>query len=170
MNRWALWLLIGPLLPAVELRPVAVPGTTLTLAVPSEWASVIPADGTIIRLVNQAHNAGLAVSVTPLLADEGPAGFTRRSLADVQHLAYEFDLLDWDFTMRVGARTWSRLHFRFVSGNQRWEEWLYLTVDSGQAVAVALCATPADWEAWKPIYENVMQESGSSRPVLNATH
>ena len=169
MNRWAFLLFLGLGLPAAELRPTIVPGTTLILAVPAEWTTVIPADGTIIRLVNRAHDAGMAVSVTPLLADEGPAGFTRRSLADVQRLAYEFDLLDWDFTLHVGVRTWSRLHFRFVSGNQRWEEWLYLTVDSGQAVAVALSATPATWEAWKPIYENVMQESGSSRPVLNAT-
>ena len=156
------------LLPAAELRPLAVPGTTLTIAVPSDWTTVIPADGTIIRLSKPGRDAGLAVTVTPLHEGEGPAGFTQRSLADVQRLAYDFDLLDWDFTLQVGARNWSRLHFRFISSNQRWEEWLYLTADSGQGVAIAFCAVPATWDAWKPVFERVVQEASGSRPTLSS--
>ena len=166
MIRGLLLGLLSTAVSAVELLPIIVPGTTVTLAVPANWNSVAPADGTIIRLVNRAHDAGMAVSVTPLLANEGPAGFTRRTLADLQHLVYEFDLLDWNFTLPVGARTWSRLHFRMVSGNQHWEEWLYLTADSGQGIAVAFSAAPAAWSAWAPIFENVVHEAGSSRPVL----
>ena len=158
----------GVLLPAVELRSLAVPGTTLTLAVPSDWTTVIPADGTIIRLVKPGRDAGMAVTVTPLREGEGPAGFTQRSLADVQRLAYDFDLLDWDFTLQVGARSWSRLHFRFISSNQRWEEWLYLTADNGQGVAIAFSALPANWEAWRPVYERVIQDASGSRPTLSA--
>ena len=170
MKRWRFLSLIATsvlLLPAAELRPLAVPGTTLTFAVPSDWTTVTPADGTIIRLVKPGRDAGIAVTVTPLREGEGPAGFTQRSLADIQRLAYDFDLLDWDFTLQVGARSWSRLHFRFISSNQRWEEWLYLTADNGQGVAVAFCTVPTAWEAWKPVFERVVQEASGSRPTLS---
>jgi len=172
MSYWSLALLVvnctalSPLF-GVELRSIVVPGTTLTLAVPSDWTTVFPADGTIIRLAKPGRDAGMAVTVTPLREGEGPAGFTQRSLADIQRLAYDFDLLDWDFTLQVGARSWSRLHFRFISSNQRWEEWLYLTADSGQGVAVAFSATPANWDAWKPVFERVVQEASGSRPTLS---
>ena len=170
MTRWGFLVVLATcvsVLPAAELRPLGVPGTTLTLAVPSDWTTVIPADGTIIRLAKPGRDAGLAVTVTPLRTGEGPAGFTQRSLADIQRLAYDFDLLDWDFTLQVGARSWSRLHFRFISSNQRWEEWLYLTADSGQGVAVAFSSVPAGWEAWKPVFERVVQEASGSRPTLS---
>ena len=63
--------------------------------------------------------------------------------------------------------TWTaRLHFRFVSGNQRWEEWLYLTTDNGQGVAIAFSTLPTVWDAWKPVFERAIQESSGSRPLL----
>ncbi len=151
---------------AADVRPLAIPGTSLVLAVPADWTTVVPADGTVIRLAKPGRDAGLAIAVASLRDGEGPAGFTQRSLSDLQRLAYEFDLLDWDFTHQVGTRNWSRLHFRFVSGNQRWEEWLYLTTDNGQGVAIAFSTLPTVWDAWKPVFERAIQESSGSRPLL----
>jgi hypothetical protein len=154
------------MLPAADLRSLAVPGTTLVIGVPADWRTVEPADGTIIRLARPGGGGGLAVSVSVLPAGAGPAAFTQNSLAELQRLAYDFDLLDWDFTMRVGTRTWSRLHFRFVHGETRWEQQLYLTAENGQAVAVACSAKPAEWAAWAPLFERCIAETGGSRPVL----
>lgn len=161
----ALTALVAPLT-AADLRPVAIPNTSLVLAVPADWAPVLPADGTVLRLAKSGHEAGVAVAVSPLRDGEGPAAFTQRSLADVQRLLYDFDLLDWDFTHQIGARSWSMLHFRFISGNQRWEQWLYLTADRGQGVAIAFSASPTTWEAWKPVFERAMQEASGSRPLI----
>lgn len=151
---------------AADLRSLVVPGTALVIGVPADWRTVEPADGTIIRLARPGGGAGLAVSVSALGADVGPAAFTQNSLAELQRLAYDFDLLDWDFAMRVGTRTWSRLHFRFVHGETRWEQQLYLTVDSGQAVAVACSAKPAEWAAWAPLFARCITETAGSRPML----
>ncbi len=155
---------------AAELRPLPVPGTSLIIGVPDEWTAVLPADGTVIRLRRPAGEAGLAISVTALPPGDGPAAFTQRSLAELQKLLFQFDLLDWEFTELRGTRTWSRLHFRFIHGETRWEEELWLTVDqttgTNQAVAVAFSATPATWAAWKPIFDRCLNETAASRPVL----
>lgn len=157
---------------AAELRPLPVPGTTLIIGVPDDWTAVLPADGTAIRLRRPAGEAGLAISVTTLPTGDGPAAFTQRSLAELQKLLFQFDLLDWEFTELRGTRTWSRLHFRFIHGETRWEEELWLTVDQAtgtspaQAVAVAFSATPATWAAWKPVFDRCLNETAASRPVL----
>ncbi len=155
---------------AVELRPLPIPGTTLLIGVPADWTAVLPADGTVVRLHHAGGDAALAVSVTTLANGDGPAAFTQHSLADLQKLLFDFDLLDWDFTVQRGTRTWSRLHYRFVHGEARWEQELWLTVDQStgitKAVAVAFSSAPAGWAAWKPVFDRCINESAVSRPVL----
>ena len=155
-----------PAAAAAELHPLPVPGTTLVLAAPDGWTAALPADGTTLRLRRPAGDAGLAVTVSVLGPREGQAGFTQRSLDDLQRLLFEFDLRDWDFDARSGSRTWSRLHYRFVLGETRWEQELWLTVADDQAVAVAFTASPAAWAAWKPVFDRCIAEAGASRPVL----
>ena len=149
---------------AVELRPETLPGTGITLHLPSAWQTVLPAQGTTIRRRQVNGTAGVAISITRTTL--GPAAFAQESLAELQRLAFEFELLDWDFTRQIRGRTWSRLHFRFVLGETRWEEQLWLTVDNGQAVAAAFSARPAEWAAWAPVFEAALVGDGGSRPVL----
>lgn len=155
---------------AVELRPLPIPGTALIIGVPADWTPVLPADGTVVRLHHDTGDAALAISVTTLAPGDGPAAFTQRSLAELQRLLFQFDLLDWEFTEQRGTRTWSRLHFRFIHGESRWEQELWLTVDQSggksQAVALAFSASPAAWAAWKPVFDRCINESAASRPVL----
>ena len=151
---------------AAELRSLVIPGTAIVIAAPSGWVSVEPADGTIIRLAKPDGGAGFAVSMAPLAPGQGPAGFAQASLTELQRMTYDFDLLDWDFNLKLGKRTWSRLHFRCVIGETRWEQQVWLTADNGQAVTVAVSALPAEWSAWAPIFERCLAESAGSRPVL----
>jgi hypothetical protein len=153
-------------LQAAELRSLVVPGTAIVIAVPLAWRTVEPADGTLIRVAKPDGGAGLAVSVAPLAPGQGPAGFAQAALAELQKMTYGFDLLDWDFNLTYGNRAWSRLHFRCVIGEIRWEQQVWLTADNGQSVTVACSALPADWSAWAPVFERCVAESAGSRPVL----
>ena len=168
-GRAAALFFIGALLPALaaaELRSLVIPGTAIVIAAPVAWRTVEPADGTIIRLAKPGGGAGFAVSIAPLSPGQGPAGFTQASLTELQRMTYGFDLVDWDFNLKLGKRTWSRLHFRCVIGETRWEQQVWLTADNGQAVTVACSALPAEWAAWAPVFERGLAESAGSRPVL----
>ena len=161
--------LIGVLLPglsAAELRSLVIPGTGIVIAAPAGWMTVEPADGTIIRLAKPGGGAGMAVSVAPLSPGQGPAGFAQAALTELQRMTYGFDLVDWDFNLKLGRWTWSRLHFRCVIGETRWEQQVWLTADNGQSVTIACSALPAEWSAWAPIFERCLAESAGSRPVL----
>lgn len=170
MNRILALLALITCVTAAEIRPLPVPDTGLILGVPSDWVAVLPAEGTSIRLRQPTGEAGLAISVSTLTNGEGPAAFTQHALADLQKLLFQFDLLDWEFTEQRGPRTWSRMHFRFIHGETRWEQELWLTVDQfagkQHAVAVAFSSVPANWPAWKPVFDRCINESTASRPVL----
>lgn len=156
----------GVTVSAADLRPAAIPGTTLTLAVPNNWGPVLPADGTVLRLGAANGQAGLSVTVSPLLPGQGSGAFTDASLTELRRMAYGFELLDWDFERHIGARAWSLLHYRIGIGETRWEQQLWLTVENGQGIAVACSATPAAWAAWQPVFARCVAEAGVSRPVL----
>lgn len=116
---------------------ILVPGTDFPIPQPSGWKSVVDPGATLV-LVSPDGQLRLAVTVQTFSEETGPAVFAKRNLADLQRLLTGIELKDWNFGEQHHGQEWSRVRYRFVLGEQTYEQSLWMTTRPGLGYCLTL--------------------------------
>lgn len=164
MRRLLLAVLLAAPLAGAE-RAVAVPGTSLLLALPDDWR-LAPERGAAVALHPPAGSAGLAATVAELPPGTGPAAFARSALAELIDLGDGLAVVEHRFAFPIGVRIWSRVRYRLHIGPVVWEQVLWTTVDGGRGVCVTGSAAAEDFPRWLPVFERAVAAAALGRAEL----
>lgn len=153
-------------LAAVEHSPRSIPGTTLVLDLPADWAA-IPVEGSLAYAAHhQASGAGVAVAVEPLGDERGHAAFSRDCLERLKDYAVGLEIVDSRFGFTIGTRPWSMLRYRLRLGQVPFEQMLYITAEGGQGICLTFSAPTERFHEWLPRFDALVWAASGSRPTL----
>jgi hypothetical protein len=156
----AILVLLSALAGAAESgRPVALPGSAMSVTAPAGWTAQVDASGGALVLTGPASRLSL-ISAAPLVGEDLDAA-ARRCRDDLSRLLPDFAEVASDATL-LGGQSWRVLTYRFAIAQRTVEQRQYLARIGGELVVATLDGDPVA----KPVVEAVLTALGSRPPRL----
>ncbi len=150
----------------IAAAELTIPHTRLRLHEPVGWLSVPPSPNLLWRWRNPDQSAAIAVSTTAVMPEIGPAQAAQLALNDLEQLAGQFHIIDWNFGESLGGRVWSHLHYRHQFAGEEWEQEVWITIEHERQITVALGARPVDFPRNRQVLIQLLSPLWTSAPVL----